>query len=84
MVAEGKQRAEGKRGPTKRLRVMTEGTEALEEMERGQKENSGLQLGAEIAEALWCLNNQLASIEDELEVSWEAMAESRLLCWLLT
>ena len=45
MGAEGKWRAEGERGARKRLRIVVEETEAqVEEMERRQKEDNGLQL----------------------------------------
>ena len=75
MTTEGKWRVEGKRGPRKRPRVMTEGMEVAEETKRWQKEDSRLQLGAKITEALWRLNDQLASIQDELVASQEAVAE---------
>ena len=44
-------------------------------MERRRKEDSGLQLGAEVARAIWQLNDPLTSIADELVVSQEAMVE---------
>ena len=47
----------------------------MEEMERCQKEDSRLQLGAEIVEAIWHHNDRLASIKGELAASWEAAVE---------
>ena len=35
-------------------------------MERQWNEDRGLQLGAEIAEALWCLNDHLVLVKEEL------------------
>ena len=82
---EGKQRAEGERGARKRPRIMAEEMEAqAEEMERRWKEDSRLQLGAEVVRVIWQLSDCLASIMDELVGSWEVMVEeSRLLCQLL-
>ena len=58
----------------------------MEEMEGMEQQNKdrGLQLGVKFAEVLWCLNDHLVSIEEELVASWEAMMEElRLLHHLL-
>ena len=79
---------EGERGSRKRQRVIAEEVEVwveeMERVERSQKEDSGLQLGAEVARAIWKLNDCLSSVAEELAVSWEAtVEESRLLCCVL-
>ena len=87
-VAEGKWKAEGERGSRKRPRVMAEEAEVwaeeMERAERSQKEDSGLQLGAEVARVIWQLSNHLPSVAEELAASQEAVVEeSRLLCHVL-
>ena len=61
---EGKRRVEGKRGSRKRPRVMVEETEVQaeesEKAERSWKEDSGLQLGAEVARVIWQFSNCLS------------------------
>ena len=49
--------------------------EELERTEQGQGEEL-VRAGVEIAEALWHLNDCLASIKEELAASQEAMAEN--------
>ena len=88
MVVEGKQRAEGDRGSRKRPRVRVEETEVwaeeTERAERSWKEDSGLQLGAKVARAIWRLSECLSSVMEELVASREAtVEESRLLCHVL-
>ena len=73
MVLEGKWRVEGERGSRKRPRVVAEETEVwaeeAERAERSQKEDSGLQLGAEVARVIWQLGNCLSSVAEELAAS---------------
>ena len=70
---------EGKRGSRKRPRVMVEETEVQaeesEKAERSWKEDSGLQLGAEVARVIWQLSKCLSSVAEELVVSQEALVE---------
>ena len=76
MTVGGKQKAEDKRGPGKRPKVAMEEMEGAEGMESQQNEDRGLQLRAEIAEALLLLNDCLVSVKEELAVSWEAATEN--------
>ena len=73
MVMEGKRRVEGERGSRKRPRVTAEETEVwveeMERVERSRKEDSGLQLGAKVARAIWQLSKHLSSVVEELVVS---------------
>ena len=58
--------------------------EEMERAERSQKEDSGLQLGDEVARAIWQLSNCLSSVTEELAASREAVVEDlRLLCCIL-
>ena len=66
MVVEGKRRAENERGSRKRPRVAVEETKRAE---RSWKEDSGLQLGAKVARAIWQLSEHLPSVVEELVVS---------------
>ena len=80
---------EGERGARKRPRVAVEEMEVqveeTERVERHQKEDSRLLLGAEITEVIWHLNDHLISIKNKLAASQEAAAEeSMLLHRLLT
>ena len=73
MVKEGKRRAEGERGSRKMPRVVVEEMEVwaeeMERAERSQKEDSVLQLRAEVARAIWQLSECLSSVTEELVAS---------------
>ena len=75
-MMEGKQRAEGKGHVGKRWRVKMEEVREVEGAERWWNKDRGLQLGAEITEALWHLNDCLFLVKEELAVSWEATTEN--------
>ena len=83
-VVEGKRKVEDERGTRKRPRVAVEEmgvrAEESERVERSQKEDSRLLLGAEVARAIWQLGDRLSSVTEELAASQEAaVEESRLL-----
>ena len=73
MVMEGKWRAEGERASRKMPRVVVEEMEVwaeeMERAERSQKEDSVLQLRAEVARAIWQLSECLSSVTEELVAS---------------
>ena len=79
-MMERKWRAEGEGCVGKRWKVETEEVQEAEGVERCQNKDRGLQLGAEIIEVLWHLNDHLALVEEELAASQEAMMEN---AWLL-
>ena len=79
-MMERKWRAEGEGHVGKRWKVEMEEVQEVEGVERCQNKDRGLQLGAEIIEVLWHLNDHLALVEEELAASQEAMMEN---AWLL-
>ena len=60
-------------GKYRHLTIKEVWVEETERVERSQKEDSRLQLGAKVARAIWQLNDHLSSVTEELAASWEAV-----------